>query len=72
MAAVPKQKRSKSAMKHKIWVGHKARTAMMTPIKCTNCGEPVFPHRACRYCGMYKGRVVIETKAKVKRVSPST
>lgn len=27
-------------------------------IPCTNCGEPVVPHRACQACGQYKGRQV--------------
>ena len=29
---------------------------------CANCHEKVVPHRACPYCGMYKGREVIETE----------
>ncbi|MGL4624131.1 MAG: 50S ribosomal protein L32 [Culicoidibacterales bacterium] len=27
---------------------------------CPNCGEMKLSHRACRNCGQYKGRVVIE------------
>lgn len=27
---------------------------------CPNCSEPKVPHRACPFCGHYKGREVIE------------
>lgn len=30
---------------------------------CTNCGEVKMPHRACRQCGFYKEREVIEGKS---------
>jgi large subunit ribosomal protein L32 len=29
---------------------------------CPKCGESVLPHRACKSCGFYRGRVVIETE----------
>ena len=29
---------------------------------CTNCQERKLPHRACRKCGMYKGRDVLAVK----------
>lgn len=29
---------------------------------CPNCGEVKIPHRACRHCGYYKDREVIETE----------
>ena len=28
---------------------------------CPNCGELMMPHRACPYCGYYKGREVVKT-----------
>ncbi|MBZ5501411.1 MAG: 50S ribosomal protein L32 [Acidobacteriia bacterium] len=31
---------------------------------CPNCHEKKLPHRACRKCGHYKGREVIDTAAK--------
>ncbi len=31
--------------------------------KCTNCGETIKPHRVCKKCGSYKGKVVLETKS---------
>jgi large subunit ribosomal protein L32 len=27
-------------------------------VACSNCGEPIVPHRACASCGHYKGRAV--------------
>ena len=27
--------------------------------KCSNCGEPVAPHRVCTHCGYYKGKEVL-------------
>lgn len=27
-------------------------------IECTNCHKPTFPHRACAFCGFYKGSKV--------------
>ncbi|MBI3951270.1 MAG: 50S ribosomal protein L32 [Acidobacteria bacterium] len=29
---------------------------------CTNCREPIPPHRVCPKCGYYKGRQVIKIK----------
>ncbi|MEM7481629.1 MAG: 50S ribosomal protein L32 [Acidobacteriota bacterium] len=29
---------------------------------CPECGETKMPHRACRACGSYRGRDVIEPK----------
>lgn len=28
--------------------------------KCPKCGQPVLSHRACRACGYYNGRKVME------------
>lgn len=36
--------------------------------KCTKCGKPVLPHKACAYCGTYKGRQVLTLKTKAKTV----
>lgn len=32
------------------------KTVVLT--KCTQCKKPVMPHRACAFCGNYKGRKV--------------
>ena len=34
--------------------------AAPTLVKCPACGEFVLPHRACKACGTYGGRKVIE------------
>ncbi len=31
-------------------------------VKCPNCGEFCLPHHACRHCGQYKGRVVLNVE----------
>lgn len=31
-----------------------------TICKCTNCGKPLAPHRACTKCGYYKGKDVLK------------
>jgi large subunit ribosomal protein L32 len=30
--------------------------------KCKNCGKSVQPHRACRYCGFYNGKLSLKIK----------
>lgn len=35
-------------------------------VVCKNCGEQHVPHNMCLACGFYKGRVVIDMKAKQK------
>ncbi|MDZ7295578.1 MAG: 50S ribosomal protein L32 [candidate division KSB1 bacterium] len=34
------------------------KAAAPTVSKCSNCGEPKEPHRACPSCGYYRGRSV--------------
>ena len=33
-------------------------------VKCPKCGKPTLSHRACNFCGTYKGRQVITIKIK--------
>jgi large subunit ribosomal protein L32 len=35
--------------------------------KCPKCGQAVQPHRACNFCGTYKGRDVIKIKSKKEK-----
>lgn len=30
--------------------------------KCSKCGELVMPHRACKACGTYKNKAVVEVE----------
>ena len=58
---VPKKKRSKSKkrIKRACW-----KLTLPTLGNCSNCGEPVQPHHACKACGYYKGKQVIQIKVK--------
>ncbi|MBI5254664.1 50S ribosomal protein L32 [Candidatus Falkowbacteria bacterium] len=33
--------------------------------KCPNCSKLTLPHRACAFCGFYKGRQVVAIKADI-------
>jgi len=33
---------------------------------CPKCAKPVLPHKACGYCGTYKGKQIIAIKLKAK------
>lgn len=56
--AVPKKKMSRSRTRRRkaVW-----KVSPPTVTTCTNCDEPVLPHRACKNCGTYRGRPVGET-----------
>ena len=34
---------------------------------CTTCQAPLLPHTACKNCGIYKGKQVIDTTRDLKR-----
>ena len=57
--AVPKRKTSKARRDKR-----KANWKLTVPslATCPKCGEFVMPHRACKSCGTYKSKVVIETE----------
>ena len=56
--AVPKIKTSKARRDKR-----RANWKMSAPslATCPKCGELVLPHRACKACGTYKSKVVVET-----------
>lgn len=54
--AVPKRKTSK--MKKRIRKAANRYEGVQATF-CTNCGKPLMPHRACKSCGIYKGKQVI-------------
>lgn len=58
--AVPKRKTSKARRNKR-----RANWKMTAPnlSNCTKCGEPVMPHRACKNCGTYKNKVVVDTES---------
>lgn len=55
--ATPKRKTSKSKRDMR-----RSHDALRVPgmRECPNCLEMTLPHRACRHCGYYKGRQVVE------------
>lgn len=57
--AVPKRKVSKAKRNSR-----RANWKLTAPnlVACPKCGELVMPHRACRACGTYKNKVVIEVE----------
>jgi large subunit ribosomal protein L32 len=59
---------------HRRTSGDKGRNATQRALKemtlnaCPKCGKPVLPHRACAFCGTYRGRQVMKVKsAKTKK-----
>lgn len=57
--AVPKRK-SSAARRDKRRANWKLTAPNLA--KCSKCGELVMPHRACKACGTYKGKAVIEVE----------
>lgn len=35
--------------------------------KCLKCGQPIKPHQACKNCGTYSGRDVIDVMKKLTK-----
>lgn len=56
--AVPKKKMSRSRTRRR-----KAQWKVNAPksAACAQCGKPKLQHRACKECGSYAGREVVET-----------
>lgn len=36
--------------------------------ECPKCKAPVLPHRACKQCGFYRGRTVVDTARAAARL----
>jgi len=58
--AVPKAKTSKWRRDQRRAQSFFARLRVPSLTECRNCGERILPHRACPYCGHYRGREVID------------
>jgi large subunit ribosomal protein L32 len=39
----------------------------MNLTKCQKCGQPIKPHQACKNCGVYQGREVIDVLKKLNK-----
>jgi large subunit ribosomal protein L32 len=33
-------------------------------MSCPKCHQPILPHRACGFCGFYRGKEIIKIKSK--------
>ena len=55
--ANPKRRHSKARRDKR-----RAHDALKNPMTstCPECGEVKLPHRACKHCGHYRGREVVE------------
>jgi len=62
--SVPKKRRTKSSVGRRQ--SHHA-LKKTTLSKCPQCGRAVEPHKACSFCGTYKGKEVIKIKTKAKK-----
>lgn len=56
---VPKRKRSR-ARRDKRFANKGLKVASFA--SCSQCQDPILPHRACGNCGYYKGSKVLVTK----------
>lgn len=57
MGPLPKRKISKGRRNRR-----RAHDSIGTPklASCSNCHEPMLPHRMCPNCGYYKGRQIVD------------
>ncbi|OGH87973.1 MAG: 50S ribosomal protein L32 [Candidatus Magasanikbacteria bacterium RIFOXYC2_FULL_42_28] len=39
---------------------------------CAKCGKTILPHRACKFCGTYKGRQVLNVEKRAHRKTKSS
>jgi large subunit ribosomal protein L32 len=62
--SVPKKRRTKSSVGRRR-SHHSLLKAKLN--KCPQCGKAIEPHKACSFCGYYRGREVIKIKIKEKK-----
>jgi len=62
--SVPKKKRTKSSVGKRR--SHRS-LQIKNLFKCPQCGKAIQPHRACSFCGFYKGREITKIKSKSKK-----
>ncbi|MFA5029779.1 MAG: 50S ribosomal protein L32 [Patescibacteria group bacterium] len=60
---LPSKKRTKTSKRQRA--SHFALKKIRL-VSCKKCGRPVLPHRACEFCGVYKGRDILKIKTKKK------
>ena len=54
--AVPKRKKSKMRVRMRR---AQKKAEIVNVVTCPECGAPAESHRACKGCGMYRGRKVL-------------
>jgi len=62
--SVPKQRHTK------LRRDRKRKRFAIEPVKtqkCPKCGKDMLSHKACPYCGFYKGKEVVNTLKKVAK-----
>ncbi|MFH1522223.1 MAG: 50S ribosomal protein L32 [Patescibacteria group bacterium] len=57
--SVPKKRRTKSSV-GKRRSHHSLKKITLN--KCSKCGKALLPHRACSFCGTYKGKQIFKIK----------
>lgn len=65
MAHEPKKKHSKAAKRTRRAA---IKLSSVSLVRCSNCGENILTHLACRNCGFYNGKSVVGAKTQVKVV----
>jgi len=61
---VPRQRHTKSRRNR----GRSHQALKVLGLKaCAKCGQPVLPHRACKNCGTYQGREVLDVMKKLTK-----
>ncbi|NJK78606.1 MAG: 50S ribosomal protein L32 [Chloroflexaceae bacterium] len=61
MGALPKHKVSRHQR------GNRRRHQVLTAphlVTCPNCSSKMMPHRVCKECGYFRGRQIIEVRAR--------
>ncbi len=61
---LPKQKHTKSRRNRRR--SHLA-LKVLGLTKCLKCGQAILPHQACKNCGTYQGREVIDVMKKLTK-----
>lgn len=61
---IPRQRHTKSRRNRRR--SHLA-LKVLSLSKCPKCGSPVLPHQACKNCGTYQGRQVIDVMKKLTK-----
>jgi large subunit ribosomal protein L32 len=62
---LPSKKRTRQS-KRERWAHIKLEAKQGTT--CPSCSAPVMPHRACKSCGTYRGKTVLDvTKKRVRK-----